>query len=169
MIAKKAIRPAVALAFCLFPSFASFNFAQTQTTGGIAGRVKDQNGAPIAGAEVTVVNKATGVQHRVTTNTEGNYALQLLAPGLYRVTVSAGGFNPAVFDPVQISITETMVVNANGHGALTVADVIADPVIVRIAPPTQEDGPELGRVVASRYIRAAAADAQFHSNSWTVT
>src|SRR5215831_6275012 len=152
MIAKKAIRPAVALAFCLFPSFASFNFAQTQTTGGIAGRVKDQNGAPIAGAEVTVVNKATGVQHRVTTNTEGNYALQLLAPGLYRVTVSAGGFNPAVFDPVRISITETMVVNANGHGALTVADVIADPVIVRIAPPTQEDGPELGRVVASRAI-----------------
>src|SRR5213593_4868984 len=82
-------------------------FAQTQTTGRIAGTVKDQNGAVIVGAEVTVVNKGTGDERRVTTDGEGNYTVPLLPPGTYRVRVTASRFNSPLFDSVQVVITET--------------------------------------------------------------
>jgi carboxypeptidase family protein/TonB-dependent receptor-like protein len=121
---------------------------QNQTTGRIAGTVQDQNGAVIAGAEVTVSSKAMGDERRVTTDREGNYAVPLLSPGMYRVRVTAKGFNSAVFDNVQVVITETTSVNS----ALTVAGVIADPVLVRVAPLIQRDGPQLGRVVDSRAV-----------------
>ncbi len=122
--------------------------AQNQTTGRIAGTVQDQSGAVIAGAEVTVSSKAMGDERRVTTDREGNYAVPLLSPGMYRVRVTAKGFNSAVFDNVQVVITETTSVNSG----LTVAGVIADPVLVRIAPLIQRDGPQLGRVVDSRAV-----------------
>src|SRR6266446_5764907 len=122
--------------------------AQTQTTGRIAGVVKDPNGAVVVGAEVSLINKATGDERKVKTDTTGNYTVALLTPGTYRITVAASGFNTTVFDTVQVVITETTPVNAD----LTIAGVIADPVVVRIAPLIQRDGPQLGRVVDSRAV-----------------
>jgi hypothetical protein len=122
--------------------------AQTQTTGRIAGTVKDQNGAVIPGAEVTVISKATGDKRSVTTDSEGNYAVPLLPPGTYQVKVRANGFNTRIFETVQVVITETTPVDAE----LTVAGVITEPVVVRIAPLLQRDGPQLGRVVDARAV-----------------
>ena len=122
--------------------------AQGRTTGRIAGTVKDPNGAIIVGAEVTVVSKATGDERKVTTDAEGNYAVPLLPPGAYRVRVVANGFDTRLFDTVQVVITETTLVNPD----LRVAGVIADPVVARIAPLIQRDGPQLGRVVDSRAV-----------------
>ncbi|HEV8484648.1 MAG TPA: TonB-dependent receptor, partial [Blastocatellia bacterium] len=122
-------------------------FAQTQTTGRIAGTVKDQKGAVIIGAEVTVVSKATGDERKVTTDGEGNYAVPFLPPGTYRIRIAAKGFNTKPF-VVQVFITETTQANAD----LIVAGVIVDPVEVSIAPLVQRDGPQLGRVVDSRAV-----------------
>jgi hypothetical protein len=146
MIARKAASILLPFAFLLLPSISAL--AQTQTTGRIAGTVKDQNGAVVVGAEVTAASKATGDERKVTTDSEGNYAAPLLSPGIYRVRVTANGFNSAVFDTVQVVITETTLVNAH----LTVAGVIVDPVEVRIAPLIQRDSPQLGRVVDSRAV-----------------
>ncbi len=126
--------------------------AHSQTTGRIVGTVKDQNGAVIAGAEVIVISKATGDRRSVTTDGEGNYTMPLLPPGTYQVRVSANGFNSRVFDNVQVVITETTSVNANGPYALTVAGVIVDSVELRITPLIQRDGPQLGRAVNSRAV-----------------
>src|SRR3989442_9944109 len=125
--------------------------AQSQTTGRVAGTVKDQNGAVIVGAEVTVVNKATGDERKVTTDGEGNYAVLLLPPGIYRVEVTTQGFNQInqpPLDTVQVFITETTQADA----VLAVAGIIVDPVEVRFAPLIQRDGPQLGRVVDSRAV-----------------
>src|SRR5437899_6490819 len=146
MIAKTTTSLLLPFAFFLLPSLSVL--AQTQTTGRIAGTVKDQNGAVIVGAEVTVVSKATGDERKVTTDTEGNYAVPLLPSGTYRVRIAANGFNTKIFDTVQVFITETTPADAD----LTVAGVIVDPVVVRIAPLIQRDGPQLGRVVDSRAV-----------------
>src|SRR5207244_3915028 len=69
-------------------------------------------------------------------------------PWKYKGKVMANGFNSAAFENVQLVITETTHTAAN----LTVAGIIADPVVVRIAPLIQRDGPQLGRVVDSRAV-----------------
>src|SRR5262245_31923097 len=106
-------------AVCLLAFCASSAFAQSQTTGRITGTVKDQNGAVIVGAEITVARETTGQQRKVTTGRDGHYHVPLLFPGSYRVRISARGFNAAVFDPVEVGLTETTAVNAE----LTVAGV----------------------------------------------
>lgn len=133
---------ATQLLFCIVA------FAQTPTTGRIAGTVKDQKGAVIAGAEVTVNRKATGDERRFPTTTEGNYEVPFLPPGTYRVTIIANGFKQAIFDNVQVLITETIAVNAK----LEVGD-LKESVTISTAPPLiQRDGPQLGRVVDSRAV-----------------
>src|SRR2546428_9779358 len=82
-------------------------FAQSQTTGRIAGTVKDQRGALVVGAEITVSNKATAQERQVTTDIEGNYTVPFLSPAGYRVRIRAHGFNSVLLDSVQVLITET--------------------------------------------------------------
>src|SRR5437588_4854798 len=105
VIDRKAVLLLLTFAFLLLPSLSAP--AQTQTTGRIAGTIKDQNGAVIVGAEVAVVSKGTGDERKVTIDREGNYAVPLLPPGTYRVRVAANGFNAKIFDTVEVAITET--------------------------------------------------------------
>jgi len=133
---------------CFLALYAITAFPQSQTTGRIAGTVKDQNGAVVVGADVTITSLATADERKVTTDTEGNYAVLLLSPGTYRVRITASGFNPELFDSIRVVITETTTLNAQ----LTVAGVIVDSVVVRAAPLIRTDGPQLGRVVDSRAV-----------------
>jgi len=133
---------------CLLVLCFTSAFAQSQTTGRIAGTVRDPNGALLIGARVSVTSLATSEERRVTTDTEGNYSVPLLAPATYRLKVTANGFTSALYDSVRVVITETTTVNAE----LTVAGVTVDPITVRAATFTRKDGPQLGRVVDSRAV-----------------
>ena len=122
--------------------------AQTQTTGRIAGTVRDRTGAVVEGVEISVVNRATGDKRDITTDATGAYALLLLPPGIYSVQIAAKGFKQALADNVQVNITQTTVVNAE----LEVGD-LKESVTIRTDPPLiQTDGPQLGRVVDSRAV-----------------
>src|SRR5688572_11018950 len=94
------------LVFCT-----SSAFAQGQTTGRIAGTVKDENGAVIVRAEVAITSRNTAEQRTVTTDHQGNYNVPLLAPGTYRVRVTANGFRTTAFESVRVALTETTTVN----------------------------------------------------------
>ncbi len=141
MIAIKTITLILLLAFSAF--------AQTQTTGRIAGTVKDQNGALIVGANVTISNQATGDERTIITDSAGSYAFALLASGVYRVNIKANGFDPFIAESITVNITETALINAT----LSVASVIADPVPVNnVAPLVKTDSATLGQVIDSRTI-----------------
>src|SRR5258706_9563797 len=62
-----------------------------QGTGTLKGQVSDEFGGVIVGATVVAVN-ASGVEKTVTTNGEGNFVLNGLAPGKYTIRVKAIGF-----------------------------------------------------------------------------
>jgi len=122
--------------------------AQSQTSGRITGNVRDQAGAVIAKAEVSVVNKATTDVRNVITDEAGNYVVPLLQPGIYFVSITAGGFNKAQFDRVTVSVTETTYINAT----LTIG-AIEKSVTINVGPSLiQRDGPQLGRVIDSQTI-----------------
>src|SRR5438270_7043147 len=99
-------------ALCLVMLMAAPAFARSQTTGRIAGNVKDASGAVMVGADVIVTNTTTGEERKVATDEAGNYIVPLLPPGAYQVTVAARGFKKAIYDGVRVAITETTAVNA---------------------------------------------------------
>lgn len=66
---------------------------QGAQSGAIAGSVTDPSGAVIGGATVTVTNNATkSVERTVATTNGGLFAVTLLPPGDYTVTIKASGF-----------------------------------------------------------------------------
>ncbi len=76
--------------------FSVFSFqAWAQFSGNIQGDVRDSSGAAVTGAAVTLTNVATTVNQATKTDAAGNYRFVSLAPGDYKVSVSASGFGPA--------------------------------------------------------------------------
>jgi hypothetical protein len=146
MIAKTTASLQMPIAFLVLSSLSVL--AQGGTTGRIAETIKDAKGAVIAGAEITVVSRATGEARRVIADTTGSYTVPLLPPGTYRVTVKASGFKQAFFDNVQVNITQTLFVNA----LLEVGDLKESVTISSAGPLIQTDGPVRGRVVDSRAV-----------------
>ena len=61
--------------------------AISQTLGDIAGEVKDQQGASIAAAAVSLTNQSTGASRSTISNDSGSYAFPALQPGVYTVKV----------------------------------------------------------------------------------
>jgi hypothetical protein len=73
----------------------------TLSTGSVVGTVTDPAGFVVADAKVVITNTATGQKLDLLTNSAGLYSSGPLAPGTYKVQVSAKGFS---------SMTETVVV-----------------------------------------------------------
>jgi len=80
---------------------AVFAFGQ-QARGTLRGVIKDELGATIVGATVTLTDP-NGAEKTATTNGEGSYAFNGLAPGKYLVRAAAQGF--AVSDESEIALT----------------------------------------------------------------
>src|SRR5215813_1026795 len=80
---------ALALCICLLASGA---LAQTTGSATLRGAVKDANGAVLANATVTLVNEATKVERKTSSNREGIYVFSSVPPGTYTVTVENSGF-----------------------------------------------------------------------------
>src|SRR6266550_7383669 len=73
-----------------------------QGTGTFNGRVVDQAGAVIAGASVTVTNKATGSTRTTVTNSDGLYSVPSLGAGLYDLKAENSGFAPSTKSGVSL-------------------------------------------------------------------
>jgi hypothetical protein len=82
----------VRLTVCLFALAAAASGARAQFNGNITGHVQDPAGAAVPQAEVTLINTATSEVSTFATDTGGDFRFIHLAPGGYKVTVSAKGF-----------------------------------------------------------------------------
>jgi hypothetical protein len=91
---------------------ASQVFAQTSTTGAIRGTVTDPQGAVLANGTITVKSQGTDAVRTAPTDKGGQYTVGLLPPGLYSVTITAPGFKSADPGAVNVSVTETVRVDA---------------------------------------------------------
>jgi hypothetical protein len=64
----------------------------SNSTGSISGTVTDPQGAAVAGAKVTVSNKATGTNQMLKTNSDGSFTSGSLPPGNYQILVESASF-----------------------------------------------------------------------------
>ena len=103
--------------------------------------MQDSTGAVVTGAEVSVINIATGETRIVTTDGNGAYVAPQLRPALYRVVVKKAGFKAATLDEIKLDVqqiravdveldvgqaTETVSVNASGAATIeTVSSTVS--------------------------------------------
>jgi len=81
-------------------------------TSSVTGLVTDSTGAVVSNAKVEVKNEATGVVYQGTTSDTGKYTLPSLSPGIYAITITAGGFQKYTSFHNVLNVGQPLVVNA---------------------------------------------------------
>jgi hypothetical protein len=106
----------------------SLTILAQQPVGSIEGTVTDQSGAVIAGAKVTVTEKATGRVINTTTNESGFYVMRALLPGQYSVKIEQSGFGSVISENVTVQVGQVANVSVEMKvgGAQAVVDVTAN-------------------------------------------
>ncbi len=99
-------------------------WALAGTTGGVAGQVTDEAGAPIAGAAVRAVSASQSAS--ATTDGAGRFNFLSLAPDTYTVSIEKDGYNPVSYAGVTVFADNQLTLSFKMAKALkTIAKVSA--------------------------------------------
>src|SRR5215475_11707830 len=99
--------------------------AQTASSGSVAGTVTDQQGAAVAGADVTLTDTSTKSAQTTTTNESGLYNFPVVHIGTYDLVITKSGFKVAKMAQQKVSLGLTLTLNAVLEvGALTETVVV---------------------------------------------
>ncbi len=80
-------------------------------SGTLRGEVKDATGAVVTGAQITLQSKGSATSRESAANERGEFRIEGLLPGSYRVTVTAKGFAEATADVnVAVSVVRDIAV-----------------------------------------------------------
>jgi len=123
-------------------------FAQTPTTGGISGTVRDGQGAVIVKAAIQLKNTATGEQRSTASDTSGNYALAFLPAGVYELSVFSSGFATGRFSSLRVGINQLTMVNV----ALSVASSSFEVTVSGTPPLVQSENPQLATTLEAKAV-----------------
>ena len=124
---------------------AASGFAQI-VSGSITGSVSDPSGAGVAGAEIIVLNSATGVQAASTTGPSGLFNVANLIAGTYRVDVKAPGFKALTRPGIPLDIGKVV----NLQFQLEVGSVQEQVLVTGEAPLLQTEQVEVSTTLGSQ-------------------
>src|SRR5947207_11791721 len=82
-----------------------------QATAQINGTVKDQTGAVLPGAEITVTQTDTGISRNTITDETGSFVLPNLATGPYRLEATLPGFRTYAQSGIVLQVNANPVIN----------------------------------------------------------
>ena len=102
--------PRIAFLFACVVSLA-LPLAAQSPNGTINGRVLDPSNRVIGGADILVINDATGVKYSGKTNNDGIYGVPNLPPGPYRLQVSKVGFKTLIKPDIVLNIQDALSIN----------------------------------------------------------
>jgi len=109
----------------------SINAFGQDISGNIVGTVLDSTGAAVVGADVEATNLGTNVTTKSKTNGTGQYRIDNLLPGSYKVTVRATGFKASSQTAdVQLNMTGTLNVTLTLGAATETVEVSGAPPII---------------------------------------
>jgi hypothetical protein len=87
------------------------NAALAQSTAALNGTVTDASGAVVANAKVVATNQATGVETATQSDAAGAYLLPSLPIGVYRIQVTAPGFQSAIVANLKLDVASAVTQN----------------------------------------------------------
>jgi hypothetical protein len=136
--------------FSIFLAFVCLVFSVTAWTqkdaGSIVGTVKDQTGANVPAAKVTVTDIEHGTNLVTTTNESGEYVAAPLRVGKYTVTVEHPGFKKAVTVAVTLDVQQRVALDV----ILQVGQISESVEVTSTTPLLETETSELGQVVDNK-------------------
>ena len=124
-------------------------WSQASYTAQIRGVVKDQSGALVANATITITNDATGISETARSDDHGLYILTGLRPAVYTIKADAAGFRPAAEKNVVLQVAQQTTIDFTLHplGLITTVEVTT------AAPLLDTENASLGTDVTNEYVR----------------
>jgi hypothetical protein len=124
-------------------------FGQASYTAQVRGTVKDQSGALMANATVTITNDATGIALTVHTDEHGLYILTGLRPAVYTIKTEAAGFRASEEKNVVLQVDQQTTIDFDLHplGVITTVEV------TEAAPLLDTESAAIGTDVTNEYVR----------------
>src|SRR5439155_16672159 len=102
MLKKLGLQVAVVFIGALFFSA----HAQTTTVGTISGTIRDEKGAVVPQAEVSIQNEGTVISRTVSSDDNGFYLAPSLPVGRYTISTAPRGFKKTVASAVDLHVSE---------------------------------------------------------------
>lgn len=103
------MRRAIQMCVILLLITAAGSYAAAQAVNAnLLGSVKDNSGAFVAGANVTITEAKSGVTKTAKSNASGNFDFEAIQPGIYSVAAEHDGFKRAVTEGVAVDVNSTV-------------------------------------------------------------
>src|SRR5579875_517493 len=145
----KGVASAEILCRVLLIAFGSLLFspgAKAQAVkGSFVGTVRDESGAVVVNAKISVTNLATNVSSSVVTNQDGDYVVPFLDAGTYSISADAPGFKVTIEPHVTLDVTAQVRVDLN----LRIGSSSQRVEVSSAAPLVEADTSSLGMVVTT--------------------
>ncbi|HET7433100.1 MAG TPA: TonB-dependent receptor [Thermoanaerobaculia bacterium] len=133
-------------------------FAQTTTTGAVAGRVTD-NTSPVPGVTVELKSPAAQGTKVAVTDSNGEFRFLSLPPGTYSLSANLSGYAPLQQNNLAVSLNRTTTLELQMH-ASTVAETIT---VTAAAPVVDVTTTQTGANVTSETIRSLPMARDFYA------
>jgi hypothetical protein len=128
----------------------------------LEGTVKDNSGAVVPGASVTLKNKGTAAVRTTTTDASGDYSIPNAAPAEYSLTVSFPGFKTFVIMSLTLHTGERTTVN----GTLELGETTQEVTVDAVAPLLSTTSTEVSHLVPPSQVAELPLNGR---NFWELT
>src|ERR1700726_2210128 len=144
---------------CLVLAVAVPLISQT-TTGRILGTVRDQSGAALPAATVTVTDVQRGITRTVTTDDSGEYVVPNLTPGIYTVRAESRGFKTVERPNIQVEVATDLSVDVS----LPTGDVKETVIVNEEVPLLDTTSSTLGGTLSNKEINDLPLNGRNYEN-----
>jgi len=110
-MSSKRVALLLAALFCMFAVTPTALLAQSTSAGSVGGLVTDASGGAVAGATITLTDKATGTPRTTISNQSGRYNFADVPPGPYGITTNKPGFRVAKVTEIQVTVGTPLTVD----------------------------------------------------------
>ena len=124
-------------------------FGQASYTAQVRGVVKDQSGAMVTQATVTITNDATGISATTHSDDHGLYVLTGLRPAVYTIKAEAAGFRAMEQKNVVLQVDQQTTIDFT----MSPLGVITTVEVTEAAPLLDTESAAIGTDVTNEYVR----------------
>lgn len=125
------------------------NLAFAQSTATLQGTVTDPSNAAVANAKVLIRSISTSVERTTTTDGAGSYLVSGLPPAVYRIEISAEGFQRVVVNNLKLEVATTVTENAQ----LTLGSVTQEVDVTGGIPLVDTTTVSVGQVIDNKTVQ----------------